>query len=275
MSDLIFWTKNQLWESGVVLKNGTGGGAPALVEDADWPMSNLLKKGRYLYWKADMGSLVPVHFDLGASKTLRAAALVMNRGYSTDPFDPFYGDITTCNVYYDNGSTYPPAGWTSIGNLTPVGNNTILDFLSGIAGRFWRFDVSASIVPSSCKLWLIPDANRVALGNEYSPETTDRERKLKLSSRTMAGLPEYYDPVDNFRVLPHSRYLRPDLVWRQVPEADRAIIEALGALDYPFLCNYPDGSVREFALEGGVVKWTKVFGPPALFNVETSMIELV
>lgn len=51
MANALIYTRNAIANAGVSLKNGTGGGAPALEQNADWPMSHLLIADRETYWR--------------------------------------------------------------------------------------------------------------------------------------------------------------------------------------------------------------------------------
>jgi hypothetical protein len=109
-----FITLNLLELSTVVLKNGTGG-APARDEIAPYVMENALERSRRVLWQAAGAGTVNVDLDLASHVQTRAGGIIGHRplGASSDGIDSF-------KMQYNDGNTYPPAGWTDLFADTPT-----------------------------------------------------------------------------------------------------------------------------------------------------------
>jgi hypothetical protein len=157
---------NLVTQPGVVLKNGTGGGAPARIETAPYVMENALLGDRYTLWKTSAISTptqYPVDIDLGAGFLVGCAAM--------NGFRPVNGFGPLVDVSYQV-STYTPGGaWTFVGSISgPVVNlrDDGIEF-APVTARFWRFVLNpggASNVFTLGKFFL---GSLTDLGAQHSP----------------------------------------------------------------------------------------------------------
>lgn len=110
MANTRFLTTNVA--TSATLKNGTGGGAPALDEVSGYPMTNALQWDRYTLWKQSSGADMNFDIDLGGSYTVQAFAVLGQRSV------PASSTVTGVEVFTQTG-TYTPGGtWTSRGTIT-------------------------------------------------------------------------------------------------------------------------------------------------------------
>ena len=175
-----------------VIKNGSGGGAPALDETTGFPMSNLLIPDRYTPWKSlspPATSPLQIDVDLLSSQAVEVAALL--------GFRPTPGPAGAVTVY--SASAYPGGPWTPRGttpSLTGGAGNYQTNFAS-FSARYWRFEI-ASIVGQIRvgQLWL---GQLVDLGILYAPGSSRHLRRLRTTYRTATGLPVIVDDGLNYR----------------------------------------------------------------------------
>ena len=135
MGTVRFVTTN-LVETNGVLKNGTGGGAPARDEVSPYLMENALQHDRRVLWQQSSGNAMQVDLDLGANRNIAIAGLHGHR-----PLGPTGIGISSCVVQYATAAGgYPPAGWTTVGTMAFVPRDAISLF-NQVSGRYWRFDL--------------------------------------------------------------------------------------------------------------------------------------
>jgi hypothetical protein len=229
---------NLLMQPGVVLKNGTGGGAPALIETAPYVMANLLFDDRYTLWKTSVlaAATYPVDFDLGSAKSVSAAAAM---GYRTA-----LGTGPTIDIQYTN-TAYPAGPWTSttpntIANLVLNLRDDALEFGS-ISARWWRFNVNvgANTQFSLAKLFL---GVLTDLGGQHSPGAV----YTPLGNRSETSLPggavvltELGDDGAEFRI-----------PWKVAAAAVEAAFLTFQTLPGSRLLLWPDSHFYEVYLKG-------------------------
>lgn len=115
-----------------VLKNGTGGGAPARDEVAPYVMENALQHDRRVLWQQLSGGAMQYDIDLGAARQVRALGLHGHR-----PLDAGGGVLSATGQY---ASSYPPGGgWTNAGVISLVGARDAVTVLAATQTfRYWR-----------------------------------------------------------------------------------------------------------------------------------------
>jgi hypothetical protein len=194
MGNLKFYTQSGLVEFSPTICNGNGAyaGAPALVEHADFPMSNLLLKPRYKPWRrggAGTSGSLELHIDLGLARSQRGFAICMHRQYV-----PGAGGITNVDYYVGPGSSYPPV-WTLKASMamTPEDNDKLVDLGAFITNRWMRF-VFTYTGDFSCKLWsLLTSGSSIDMGLEYGGGTTTSIERALSERATILGVPLLYD----------------------------------------------------------------------------------
>ena len=183
-----------------VLKNGTGGGAPALVQDAAFPMSNLLLNDRKVLWSSGVlaGSSVTVDIVLGGASTVSAISV---HGLRISNGGSWGGES-----YYTQTGTYTPGGtWTNAGTspgfvypdtgsaFTPRANVTAIRVVFGsitgtlVCGKIFAGDpsyVTPSYVSDQGTREDTPQRNATILtypsGSVFAFNLGDQSRIIKL-----------------------------------------------------------------------------------------------
>lgn len=269
MANIKLYTRNALAAAGVVLKNGTGGGAPALEQDADWPMSHLLSPDRETYWR--MGptpsDAVQVDFDLGSAQTIVALGVARLR---------LYGTLTevgqSVSFYYGTGSTYPPS-WVSLGGIDLSNNNALTEEFGSISARFWRFQLNFfgfANTPASMKLWLVKSADRVDLGHDWSIGTEEETSRLRQEVESPAGLAFAFEPGQNRGSTTRSGKYE----LRHSNETLRdSLRDQLTTLDTRFMVVLGDGVTIETALPQGELAWSRRWSAPDRFDFSIPLVE--
>jgi len=130
-----FITTN-LVETVGVLKNGTGGGAPARDEVSPYLMENALQHDRRVLWQQSSGNAMQVDLDLLANRNVALAGIHGHR-----PLGPNGIGISSCVVQYATAASgYPPGAWTNVGTMSFVVRDALALFTQ-VSGRYWRFDL--------------------------------------------------------------------------------------------------------------------------------------
>lgn len=262
MANIILYKANALAAAGVILKNGTGGGAPALSQNADWPMSNLLLQDRYSVWRSVGDGVAPVSidFDLGSSQTIVDLLITNRRFYGLMASD------TALEVYYDN--VYPPTTWLDDTTFNAQLNDS--RFVIGAAsGRYWRFDIYPPPGVGqalSCKLWIGRSADKVTLTHDWSLETRFANQRLRDELRTPSGLLYSFEPAISIA----SNVREASLVLRTASQSDwDTLRDTLSGLDSRFLISDSTGLVWETSLPGGKIAATRRFN--GLYEIELEL----
>lgn len=154
------------------LKNGTGGGAPALDETSPYTMAKAQNSDRYSIWTSASSPASPLYvdFDLGSNKTVTAAAMLGLRELS-------FPAVSTLKIYSLPASGgYLPAGvWTLQATINVSSFTERRDFgavFASASQRYWRFEFTTSGVQFSVgRLWL---GNPTDLGLIHTPGGLDR-----------------------------------------------------------------------------------------------------
>lgn len=104
--------------AGSVLQNGTGGGAPALVQDASYPMTNAMRDDRYALWNTGAAPASPFTVDLTMNATAALTAM------SVSAIRSVAGAAVSKVEFYTQTGAYTPAGaWTLRGTVNNPGRN--------------------------------------------------------------------------------------------------------------------------------------------------------
>ena len=103
---------------GSVLQNGSGGGAPAVVQDANFPMSNVMQDDQYVLWNTGAAPGTPVQVDITllAATSLSAASVHALRAAAG-------ASVTSLKVYMQTGAYTPGGTWTLRGTVYSPGRH--------------------------------------------------------------------------------------------------------------------------------------------------------
>lgn len=264
MANVKFLVRNAIAQAGVVLMNGTGGGAPALDEDADWPMSHLLSPDRETYWRTSPVPPEPIQvdFDLGSAQSIVASGIAKLRLFSANLVEggPYV-------LYYDN--VYPPTNDAGVGGSMTMNNN--FDEFGAISARYWRFEIySGGGFPFGCKLWLVKSADKIDLGKNWYVGTDESAERLREVVTSPAGLSFAFEPGQNRgSTIRSGRFV----LRQQLPAIRDSLRDQLTTIDTRFVALLGDGTAIETALPEGNFPWSRAFGSPESFDFEIPLQE--
>lgn len=234
------------------LKNGTGGGAPALDETSPYLMSNVTVADRYTIWKTanpPSGSPVTLDLDFGSNRVVTAIGLL---GYRP------VGALGATSVAISSAASaagYPPAGWTAQATINGISGNPrdIGAVIASVNHRYWRFEFTNVGAFSLGRVWL---GDTTDLGAIHSPGGLYAPFRNRLETPLPGGavvLTDLGDPGADFT-----------LPWESIELALRnTLITNLHSLPGPVLLIDADANFFEVYARGGRVttvrKYTSLF----------------
>lgn len=130
-----FITTNFATASTTTLKNGTGGGAPALDETSPYTMARALHRDRLSFWQSSSAPASPLYvdLDLGSAKSVSGVGV---HGFRA----ALPAAATTVTVY--SATAYGPGPWTSRGTFSLTsGPRDIGTTFGAVSARYWRFEI--------------------------------------------------------------------------------------------------------------------------------------
>lgn len=121
------------------LKNGSGGGAPALDEATSYTTARAQNTDRYSLWKTSgAGGTYNVDFDLGSAKSVRLGALL-----GLTCLTPTGGTLTL-----QHANSYYPGAWTTAGTATWASGDRDVGVVlnsAAVSERYWRFNIVTTV----------------------------------------------------------------------------------------------------------------------------------
>jgi hypothetical protein len=242
--------------TGVVLKNGTGGGAPILDQLTAFPMTNALFQDRYTKWSTAAVPASPLQYDLdlGADKSIDAMGILGLRYVGTT-------DINTVTLKYASAAQgYNPAAWagSTLGTIT-LANPPLLkrDYVvtvgNPVTARYLRFEFAFGTLGQFTLGKLLAGA-MVDLGRGYSPNPSWRVQRVRLPVSAPTGQDLIVDLSDKFWTL--------DCQFGNAPQATRDSLAALADLPGTFVMLDMEDNAYECRLTGDGIGWADVFHPP-------------
>lgn len=257
MSNTRFAFTNLIEASGVVLKNGTGGGAPARDEVTGYEMENAMRPDRWSLWKLSGGASLAVDFDLtgGASnKSIGMAGLLGHRPTTSAGLG-----ITSCDVYgATNAAGYAPGPWTPLGTINMAGAPRD-GWISWVAAsyRYVRFDITCFDNFTLGRFWIgVVDSD---LGAIYAPGSTRETDLPKVVNYGAGGAPFV-------SYLGDQRYLW-SLQWQKADATLRNKIVALAQKKQSLLyLDHNDAVAEVFAGLRSNQSDSHVWNNPALYD---------
>lgn len=256
---LRFSTVNLVEAAGVLLKNGTGGGAPALDEVSPYLMTNALKHDRRVLWQSSAGANMQFDLDLLSNKTVGLGGVAGHRALVGNGLAEFSLKYST------DANGYPPVSgnpWTLAPGTSGISVGSArrdrLKILNnaGVAttqsARYWRWDI---LLTAGGDKWTL---GKVVLGViDYdlgilmSPGRTRRLITPHIEQRS-AGL----DPLITY--VGDRRYLF-TIPFREVPLARRDTLEAIAQLTQSFFVFDETDTTREAIVQGAEFATSDVF----------------
>lgn len=258
--------------SNVTIKNGTGGGAPARIEDPSYVMENVLNPDRYSQWRVPAGAHNDVFLDLDLG-TNRSIGYMGVHGYSGDGSGLSFP--TQCRILYKTAaqgydgsfSTAVGPGAVSLGaqprdSGTPVAPVVLARYI-----RFW-FESTLGRPFGVGRPWLAPSP--IDLGVAQAAGTGDARQRTGTTlrapfggrRRTTTG-PQRREFALQFPSIPHALCT--------------TLFTTVGAVETPVLYLSPFGETFEVDLTEDRIEREYVFGAGAaldLWNVTLPLEQL-
>jgi len=247
---------NAVLATATVLKNGTGGGAPALTETASNPMANLQTVDRFTVWASGASAPDPlyVHYDLGSDLSIVAVgyhAMRVAAGASL-PSSVVVGSRTAAGGYSGTPGDYTTRATLSAGldvesEITPA------------SARYWQFTINGIPGAAGCtlgKLALITQLDNLGLVHSPGGQVTITQPQAR--TRTPGGV-----LASTVFGNPYRSYSLPFLA---VPAATKATLEAYGTQGTPFIYIDQDGLAFECLPSPDFVRVLR-WSPADLFDV--------
>lgn len=266
MSNAKIFVRNALTYPGAAVK-GTNAGA-TLIQNNDWPMSNLLSPDRETYWRTSAvpPSTYSVDLDLGSSKSVVAAGIAKVRGYAFNAATGLPAVPSWNETYYEDN--YPPTN--PLGTFGPTGNNNNFLEFGAITARYWSFEFTSGNNPFSCKLWLVLASDVIDIGKNFAVGTDESNERFRQVVSTPSGLSYSFEPVQE-RGTPRrsGSYRLP-----QVNQATRDLLrDQLSGVDTRVMIKLGDGKYIETTLQDGRFSWIRKFAPPEISSITFDLVE--
>jgi hypothetical protein len=188
MSVMRLYQQNRVFSLST-LKNGTGGGAPALDEDAQFPTANAKFRSRNRFWRSSSAPTNPVDLDydlITTNTNIDAVGLGNIRSYRGT------AGIVSLEVFYGTGSVYPPTWVQALAPQTiATTDNDLMFDISPPNFRFIRFRIG-NAGQFSCKPWAVVSTDVVALQEGFDlREAVGRIRAAE--AKTLLGAVVFTD----------------------------------------------------------------------------------
>lgn len=195
------YTENAICRPGTVLMNGTGGSAPALDENPDWPTRYTRISDPSMAWRAQSGGLGPAggtyqfDYDFGSAVNIGAAGFCLLRCHPPTIIP------ATLAIQAYRGSSYPPGTSVSL-NLNAASGNSLKEFTPA-SSRYWRveiqaIDIDGAPIEISGNPWLVEAANIIVL-DDPSPGTRLVSERIVSRMLTPARSLFSYEPAGQVR----------------------------------------------------------------------------
>lgn len=249
---------------GATLQNGTGGGAPALVQDAAFPMANLLADDRQILWSPGAAAFpltITVDVTLASAATVSALSL-MGLRLAT-------GSAITSIEFFTQAGAYTPGGtWTSRGSVAaPYPAH-------GLGVQFVAVASVASVRAVLTTVTGLFTSGRLFIGDPFSIADSfvaDQGGRGDSPSRnvTLYRLPS----GSVFQVSQGSNARKISLTMSNLSASQRSLLHGLTDATRPFLHLDAEGLFWDCLLESPEMPTTQT-APNPLFQVQADMIGL-
>lgn len=261
--------------------NGLGAGtqypsAPALVEDAQYPMANIHVPDRYTPWATPSGTTpasFKLHVDLGSNLSVGLVAVLGFR---------MLGSSTTPNVtfrYLLGNATSPTFGYSTTGFASNVAGTVDLTgrrdaglVVGPITARYWEMEVAGSVGGYAFG-GIYLGAIAQDLGLLYSPGMDERVIYPVMRGRTGGGHPSVMTVGDTRRLI--------RMPFENVDDTIRTKLDILfgdGSRRDPaiWLDRAPVGlptrpEVRQVILSDDSISWRHNWDTPNLWSTELEL----
>lgn len=245
---------NTILIPGATLMNGTGGGAPALQQDAAYPMSNLLNPSRSSVWATGASPPSPfyVHITINSQNVIGWGFLGM-RG-ATGPGFIDFGYRTAAQGY-----SIDPAQYTALSTLGGTGPIDKYFAFTSQSMRHLQFTVRFSpaagfalgkfVVARSKDDWFLDTPGK---GSIYSPGSSRVIEVPQVRVRSQAG-------EQHVTVLSRSAYRRFSFIFNNVAESTKTFLETFAQETNPSTYVAVDGTVYEVLPVPGGITATQVW----------------
>jgi len=264
MANTRFSRTNYLEAAVAVLKNGTGGGAPARDEITPYVMENAMNLDRFTVWKQASGAALNVDFDITGAASNKDVTFAAALGHR--PTTSTGSGITSIAVQWaNNAAGYPPGAWNAFDSFSMSGaarNGGIVAAL--VAARYVRFVLTVSDAFTLGRFYVgqVDDD----LSTIFGPGSSRSVVNPRSESVSVGGIPInnwFGDPVYEFN------YNFPIMLAAQAAKLETL---ARARQTVVYIDNF---SVVREVLVRRVAKATRFIGPSTeVYDVTADLIEL-
>ena len=244
------------------LKNGTGGGAPALDQVSPWLMTNSQNRDRELVWQQSSGASGFVDFDLTGAASDTSVGLLAVLGHRGAPATAA-GVTSIVTRYSTNANGYPPtaaSAWTAFTGGTITLGSGVRDAGAIIATpincRYIRFDYTTATTFTIGRLFAGTVEHDFLI--VASPGRSRRRIIPRLENRMAGGMPHYTVSGD-------VRY-EFSLPYQDIGATLFAKILAVGSRTTSFVLIERDDAIFEAVLRDGTLTDSLTFDAPDTYT---------
>ena len=251
---------NFLTVEAALLKNGTGGGAPALIETAPYVMSNLLNGDRSSLWKTSVlssASTYNVDFDMGASVEFDAMGML---GYRLAT-----GTGPQIDMYYQTGAYTPAGAWTLFSQIFPEGRDLGVVTTIPVTARSARFKITPVAASESFSLGSFFVGDIEDLGGIHSPGGLRNPFQNRLETPMLNGSFVITRLGDDGQTW--------TMPWNSIKPATRSILNIVQGRRGTVLLVDAEDNWSEVFLRGGGLSEGRTGGPD-VFDINIELVRM-
>jgi hypothetical protein len=240
---------------GATLKNGSGGGAPALASATGYPMANTLTKARYVPFVSASGAASPINldFDQGGDTAVKAIGL--------HALSVLSGTLGTITISYATAAEgYVPGAWPhTYGTIASSAFSGHRDacVVANATMRYWRISIAHTSAQISLGKVLLA-ATLTDLGYIYWPGSTETIVRYDTAMVGPAGLP-------NIQTRPYLGKLW-QMTMDTVTGTQLATLQGLAASGDPFSLIDEGSLLEEVMIQGGQISAARKYAAGAAAN---------
>jgi len=256
------------------LKNGTGGGAPAVSEATGYPMTNALQHDRYSFWQVASGSGTPFAFDvdLGEDNLITVAGL--------HGFRLLSGTMGTFVVYYASAAQgYNPAAWAggtfgsvsgaTLGTSGVTANRDIAIVAAVQTTRYLRYSFTHTTAVWSVGKLLASVAPTILAGADtiYGAGGVETDYRTQIVTAGASGHPVIEDLGDQGKAW--------QVTFPAVSTATKDLLRSLASSARPFSMLDDTDALYEVRIQSGAIQCSRPYGGnSALWDVTVELVRL-
>lgn len=250
--------KRTLLAGGSVLQNGTGGGAPALVQDASFPMSNVMEDDRQVLWNTGAAPASPFNLDLTllASTSLTVMGVCALRAASG-------AAVSKIECYVQTGAYTPAGTWTLVGTINNPARDSVAIFAAANAVSIrYRFTTSGQF-----------QTGKVFAGDAWSIASSVVSDAGTRRDTPKRAVLTYKLPAAQFAFTQGDNWRDMSVTMSQLTAAQKDSLQALADVTRAFVYVDAEDRAHDCLLASGDVPTTQT-APNPLFQCTVPLVGL-